>query len=292
MVAWMMTSMVCRFYLVWHHIGDGYLTFRFIELAANRQLYNMILNLDCDVVSKSDPSAFHTLPFPFCGSSLPYESFDLEPDPSGHPFIYTFQYMGREIFRELWKILFNFKKAPCATKLFFHGTSGYGKSHLLAALAVCLISYDERVVYLPDCRAMMTDFLKYFKTALCLAFADNADTQELIWGFHTEEDIANFLERVGRRKLYFIVDQVSALDTDPKNFDFFTNEQKEHAKKWLDLFAHDQYQILCAKSSNRIPRYLEKMHDTIELGVAGGFTEVSYLKDNSPHEGAIITFAV
>jgi hypothetical protein len=112
---------------------------------------------------------------------------------------------------------------------------------------------------------MMTNFLKYFKTALCLAFADNADTQELIWGFHTEEDIVNFLERVGRRALYFIVDQVSALDTDPKNFDFFTNEQKEHARKWLDLFAHDQYEILCAKSSNRIPRSLEKPHDTIRL---------------------------
>jgi hypothetical protein len=48
-----------------------------------------------------------------------------------------------------------------------YGTDGYGKFHILAALACLLVRQKETVVYLPDCRAMLREPLEYLRNALC-----------------------------------------------------------------------------------------------------------------------------
>ncbi|KAA8911465.1 hypothetical protein FN846DRAFT_1019620 [Sphaerosporella brunnea] len=251
----------------------GYSTLTGKELRENRWLYSLISNLDCDVLSKSDPTIFKQLPFPFCGRLLPHDSFKLSQTAGGGSFVFTFPYMGRECFKELWKLVASFKNPLNLSKVFLHGTVGNGKSHLLAALTCALMRAGERVVYLPDCGALLCNFVKYVKTALCLTFADNEDTQELIWGFTTETQISVFLNQMGRRKLYFIIDQVNALDTDALNCDRFTNDQKAYVRKWLDIFTYDQFEIRCASATNRTQYWLQKMRNVTVMEVEGGFTD-------------------
>lgn len=66
----------------------------------------------------------------------------------------TFQYMPREKFEALAKEIGNLSRTAYR-KLFVYGTIGYGKSHILAAMTCFLIRQGKRVVYLPDCRAMI-----------------------------------------------------------------------------------------------------------------------------------------
>jgi hypothetical protein len=57
-----------------------------------------------------------------------------------------------------------------------YGTDGYGKFHILAALACLLVRQKETVVYLPDCRAMLREPLEYLRNALLFAFADSSSS--------------------------------------------------------------------------------------------------------------------
>ena len=76
------------------------------------------------------------MPFPFVGNILPTERFKVTKD--GY-----WKYMGREIFTELLNMVDTLKTNPVAG-LWLYGTIGYGKSHILAALACYLIAAGER----------------------------------------------------------------------------------------------------------------------------------------------------
>jgi chromosomal replication initiation ATPase DnaA len=62
---------------------------------------------------------------------------------------------GRTKFKELLQELKEVRKSTVYTTVWLYGTQGYGKSHLLAALVCYLAAADERVVYIPDCRALL-----------------------------------------------------------------------------------------------------------------------------------------
>ena len=111
-----------------------------------------------------------TLPFPFIGKP-PWDRFEMlereaqdttEFSAPGH-----FGYYGREVFREAYD-----DRALDARRgrsmYYLHGALGYGKSYILAALAVLLIRKAYKIVCLSDCRQLVRGFYWYFKKALVL----------------------------------------------------------------------------------------------------------------------------
>ena len=89
----------------------------------------------------SDPEYEHLLPFPMVRMATPAR-FNIDEK-------YCWRYMGREKFAELLKELRFIRRIALQESLWVYGTSGYGKSHLLAALVCYLAALGERVIYLP-----------------------------------------------------------------------------------------------------------------------------------------------
>jgi len=63
------------------------------------------------------------------------------------------------------------------TSLYTYGTMGYGKSYTLSVLACLLYRQGERVVFIPDCRAMIVYpltrmYMIRVKSAFLCSFAD------------------------------------------------------------------------------------------------------------------------
>jgi hypothetical protein len=79
--------------------------------------------------------------------------------------------------------------------IYVYGTRGYGKSHMLAALACLLVRQGERVVYLPDCFAMLHDPLEYLQLALLFTIR-NVSSREQICRCETVEALAIFFASI------------------------------------------------------------------------------------------------
>jgi chromosomal replication initiation ATPase DnaA len=100
------------------------------------------------VVDKfSDPSLKHALAFPFVGFVVS-DRFKVDNTAERN-----WPYVGRTKFKELVERLKLVRNSHVKSAVWLYGTQGYGKSHLLAALACYLAAQDERVVYIPDCQA-------------------------------------------------------------------------------------------------------------------------------------------
>ena len=145
------------------------------------------------------------LPFP--GISLfPMDRFEIGADQ-------TWEYMPREIFSELLEKVGAFMKGKW-TVLWFYGTIGFGKSHVLAALACYLIQSSYRVIYIPDSRACYQDSKLLLREAMALAWADHPATVSMIESLETLDQISEFLRRAVRTQkqpTFFLVDQMNAL---------------------------------------------------------------------------------
>ncbi|KAF8234815.1 hypothetical protein L208DRAFT_1393487 [Tricholoma matsutake] len=84
-----------------------------------------------------------------------------------------FEYMGRSKFRELEKRVENKTFLKGSESLYLYGTSGSGKSHLLAALVYCLVREGKRVFYIPDCSSLLLKPAQTIWAALTFAFYDS-----------------------------------------------------------------------------------------------------------------------
>lgn len=88
---------------------------------------------------------------------------------------------------------------------------------MLAALAIVLIWAGKKVVYLPDCRRLARSFLTYLKSALVLTYAGDLQTQTQFLQCTTDRSLVDWcIERPTsiEEELYFLIDQMNALDTD------------------------------------------------------------------------------
>jgi hypothetical protein len=153
----------------------------------------------------SDPEYEHLLPFPMVHMVTP-PRFKVDEK-------YCWRYMGREKFAELLEELEFIRTSPDHESLWVYGTSGYGKSHLLAALVCYLATEGERVIYLPSVRTCVGNPVRHLQTAMLFAWTDKA-TQDEIITLNTEEKIKGFLE--WRGDFIFVVDQMNEL-TEAKN---------------------------------------------------------------------------
>jgi len=181
--------------------------------------------------------------------------------------------MGRIKFRELVKELNDVRKSCVQTTVWLYGTQGYGKSHLLAALVCYSAAQDERVIYIPDCRTLLENPVRYLRAALLFAWADDITTQREIVKLNTESEIETFFDTP--RNATFVVDQMNALKTS----DISRQEAKrQQPSDWLDrvILGH---KTVFSSSANRTD-YLEestKQNSNRVLRVYGGLTRVSSL---------------
>jgi hypothetical protein len=219
-------------------------------------------------VQLSSPASHIKLPFPFVGRDFP-ERFNYDGD---HQY---WDYMGREKFTELLhavKVL----ETTFWQGYLFYGTIGYGKSHLLAALACYLITAGKRVIYIPDCRACAWSPVPYFRAAMLLAWGGPDDNviRESIKALDTMEAIAEFFRE--QSNILFLVDQVNILEKDPSGTDGLSDDRKSVILQWImECVAGHKY--IFSASANNKNRGLteEKQTNTRPLLVYGGFTPVS-----------------
>jgi hypothetical protein len=122
--------------------------------------------------------------------------------------------MGRLQFLQLWQHVLSLNLGTGPSELYVHGTMGYGKSHILAALACLLRRRGRRIVYMPDCRWMLSDAVLYIKSALLCAFSDplSSTERDTIRDLSSYDEILDFCDGLQENRLCFIVDQINALD--------------------------------------------------------------------------------
>lgn len=183
--------------------------------------------------------------------------------------------MGREKFTELLDAVKELETTRWHGYLFY-GTIGYGKSHLLAALACYLIAAGKRVVYIPDCRACAWKPVDCLQAAMLLAWGapDDSVIQESILALDTMEAISKFFE--SQSNILFLIDQVDSLDRDLSEMDCLSNERKNRIYKWIMGCVAGHKYIFSASANNKNRGWIRgKQTGARQLLVYGGFSAVS-----------------
>lgn len=219
-------------------------------------------------VQLSSPATLIKLPFPFVGHSLP-ERFNYDGDHN------YWDYMGREKFTELLDAI-NVLETTAWRGYLFYGTIGYGKSHLLAALACYLIAAGKRVVYIPDCRECAWKRVAYFRAAMLLAWGGPEDRviRESIMALNTMKAISDFFAK--RSNILFIIDHLNILEMDPSGADPLSDGTKNEIRKWIrECVANHKY-IFSASGDNQNRGWVKgESTGARRLLAYGGFSTVS-----------------
>jgi hypothetical protein len=236
------------------------------------ELYKSIQKLPKDPAHYAKPSNAVPLPFP-SGNVIP-PRFDVSSNGS-------FSYIGREKFALVWKAWLKIKAdARHRQAIYVYGTRGYGKSHILAALACLLVRKKERIVYLPDCRAMLQEPLEYLRNALLFTFADSSsiDYRERIYECEDIEALAAFCKNYKRGGLCFIVDQLNALDPEPKGEDDVSDDMKFSLSKLLQRISAGHVSITSASANHKSAKHMAtKDSGDQKIPLLGGMTKVKDL---------------
>jgi len=145
--------------------------------------------------------------------------------------------MGRSKFGELASRMEHADFVEGIENLYLYGTSGSGKSHILAALACKLIREGERVVYVPDCARLLDNFEWAIRTALCCAFYDSP-LLETIESALDVDALLRFWKK--QKKFYFIVDQLNALELGGRHASL-DEDKKRVTKRLHEMRVHHKY---------------------------------------------------
>ena len=185
--------------------------------------------------------------------------------------------MGRECFSELWKHIQSMRIGGGYSKLYFQGTMGNGKSHILAALACLLSRLDRRPVYLADCRQALAEPLSYIQSALLCAFADpeSSSIRDEIRSLESTDDVLDFCNGLVNVQLFFIVDQKNALEHEDTNRDTIPNSDKDALAKLIRRMAIYHYSVSCASTNYGTVIMAKKETSELNMSMIGGLSKVS-----------------
>jgi hypothetical protein len=224
-----------------------------------------IKKLDEDESSYSNPKKILLLPFPYSGQKKPIDRFAINDDG-------FFNFMGRKEFKNVLTTINKFRSGTGYMKLFVYGTVGYGKSHILSAIACFLFRTGRRVVFLPDCRQLAVDPVKYVKYALFLTYSDDETKINEINGYKDFCQIIDFCESLDE-KLYFIVDQINALDE--KDDTGVSLNVKEQIRRDIDKMVDSHFYIMSSSANNKTMLHLmQKQTGELKIKLFGGFDKV------------------
>jgi energy-coupling factor transporter ATP-binding protein EcfA2 len=225
-------------------------------------LYAKIVGLDTSLENTlADPKTITRLPFPFLGET---PSRFNPGDEDG-----LFAFMGRGGLTALLAQVSELRLAK-TRKLLLHGTAGFGKSHIVAALVCLLIKQGRLVLYLPDCKVMLQDRVDYLRAALRLTFhGDEGVQRELL-----EADEKGLLDRCKWTKdLVFVVDQLNALDISPGGDDL--QDKKSDCCDLINSASFGHLIIQAASANNQTSQKVgDQQVRQIVLKWFGGFPKV------------------
>ncbi|RIB06860.1 hypothetical protein C2G38_2046468 [Gigaspora rosea] len=232
-------------------------------LATASKIMESIMKLPdiCNVYSS--PKNFLSLPFPYPGSK-PIDRFAINEDG-------FFTFMGRKEFINVLNEINTFKACTGYMEMFIYGTVGYGKSHILTAIACFLLRDERRVVYLPDCRKLAVNPMKYVKSALFLTYVDDDTKINEINACESFDQIIKFCGSLDET-LYFIVDQMNALDD--CNNTGIDPETRRLVKENIDKLCWDHFYIKSSSANNQAVLHLkQKQTNEKKITLYGGFDE-------------------
>ena len=221
----------------------------------------------------SNPSNMGFLPFPLLYPQLPTEPFSLTQENTRQ-----FKYMGRDQFRILWDSVRSLEIHTGLSRVYLQGTMGYGKSHILAALACLLFRLGYRPVYI-DCRKMLADPLRYIRFALLGAFADPSSSSQRasIRSLGSETEVVKFCNNQSE-PMYFILDQKNALDLEDANGDDIYDKWKEPLSYFLVRMTVGHYRITSASANHKTAVHMgRKQTGELKMSMMGGMSEGSNL---------------
>jgi energy-coupling factor transporter ATP-binding protein EcfA2 len=184
--------------------------------------------------------------------------------------------MGRESFHDLWKLVSAMNADGGNSQIHVYGTMGFGKSHILAALAGLLARKGKRVVYLPDCRQMVVHPLVYIQSALLCTFADppSSAMRAKIRRLKSNDDLLAFCSSI-QTPMYFIVDQMNALEAEELNEDSIPNSAKFDLVKLLQEIFLGHLVIKSASANYRTAQYTrQRQLGEEQISMMGGLSEV------------------
>jgi hypothetical protein len=210
----------------------------------------------------SDPSIFTMLPFP---SLLPMPSQRFEAKKFDG--VYHFAYMGRSKFGELQKLVKNENFLDANGSIYLYGTSGSGKSHILAALVIHLVRKGKHVFYIPDCSSLLLEPAQTICAALTFAFHDSAVLKTIGDPRNLNVDsLVRFMSR--HRDLYIIVDQVNALKT--------ADSTGNHRKEVLNAMRFQHRYLFSASANEDSNREADRKQSGILVSrIYGGMSKVT-----------------
>jgi len=215
----------------------------------------------------SNPSTFIALP---CPSPLlmPYQRFESKKING----IDYFEYMGRYQFHKLQKRIENEFFLQGSESLYLYGTSGSGKSHLLAALMYHLIREGKHVFYIPDCSSLLLEPAETIWAALSFAFYD-LPVLGTIGDLHNVDALIRLVAY--DRDVYIIVDQVNALEATENDS---CKEEKVQALRWLRALRFNHRYIFSASANENSNREADRKQSGISVfpifgGMSSGETD-------------------
>jgi hypothetical protein len=183
--------------------------------------------------------------------------------------VYRFEYMGRSKFRALQKRVENEDFLDADESLYLYGTSGSGKSHLLAALVYHLVREGKRVFYIPDCSSLLLEPAQAIWAALTFAFYDSP----VLGTIGDPHDVDALIRLVTNdRDIYIIVDQVNTLEA---TGDGSRKERKAQVLCWLDALRFNHRYIFSASANENSNRDADRKQSGISVfRIFGGMNEV------------------
>jgi energy-coupling factor transporter ATP-binding protein EcfA2 len=235
-------------------------------------LHGQIQKISDNEESYSDPSHIHTLPFP---------STNAIPSRFSVSETHSISYMGREGFADVWKAWIKVNAEPYYRQaIYVYGSMGYGKSHILVALACLLIRKGERVVYIPDFRAMLCKPEAYLQNAILMAFPDSASSFYQNWASQcaTTRELISLCDHYRKMKgqLCFIIDQFNAFDPESLGDDDVGNVLKEELCQVVNKLSAQHFLITSASANHRTAQHMAaKQTDDQKIALLGGMTPVS-----------------
>ncbi|KAG9033181.1 hypothetical protein FS842_003981 [Serendipita sp. 407] len=215
----------------------------------------------------SNPCVLTNLPFPST-LRMPEERFKAIDDDKNLHNVIKFPYMGRLKFSELLAAV---QRGPFTRgeKLYLYGASGTGKSHMLAAFVCKLVREGKRVVYIPDCRELLENFVDAVREALLFAFYDDLCSWDIIFNARTTSHLQQFLNGRPKHSLYFIIDQRNALDQHNPDL-----QQKIDVSCSLRCMAYGQLYIFSASANEESSRDADHKQSGINtIYFCAGMTE-------------------
>ena len=234
-----------------------------------KDLYQRVIALPNDVAWYAEPSKLHSLPFPSLDRTAQTDRFKF--NEQGY-----FTYVGREKFPEIVDAIPNYVDFRRPLKLNIYGTMGYGKSHILAALACYFTCLDRPVVYIPNSGSLVSNFVTHMKLAFLSACAHPSRRHYWpeILNIQSVEDAITFGQRTDEDFL-FIVDQLDAMDVNQTGTDPDDRRAAASALERLMTSMDGRVIIKSASANSRSYERIKNSRQEAKFFLFGGMSEVS-----------------